>query len=131
MYQFTFRHSRLHPFLPYFITFFFKTTAISHLIIIHKTPLSALSIIRGNKPPIPKMYFSSLIQRSFLCSEVHHRFEHSPSVVGLLQCHSSGSVIQLSYTALEMTNQPQYPLIILNRAADSCEIVSYSNKNAF
>lgn len=66
MYQFTFRRSRLHPFLPYFFFYsFFFTTAIAHLIIIHKTPLSA---VRENKLPIQKMYFSSLIQRSFLSS---------------------------------------------------------------
>lgn len=68
MYQLACRRSRLHPFLPRFFSFLFFFFYHSHLIIIHKTPLSAVSAVRGNKLPIQKMYFSSLIRRSFLSS---------------------------------------------------------------
>lgn len=71
MYQFTFIRYRLHQFLPCSISFlplFFFTTLISHLIITHKTPLSAVSAIREEKSPIKKKKFFLLIQRSFFSS---------------------------------------------------------------
>lgn len=69
MYQFTFRRSRLHPFLQYFISFIplFLPTTISHLIIIHKTPLSAVRETE-KKNSNSKKWFFSLIQVSILSS---------------------------------------------------------------
>lgn len=52
MYQFTFRRSRLHPLLLLFFPPSFFTTTISHLIIFHKTPLSAVRERDNLQPPI-------------------------------------------------------------------------------
>lgn len=76
MYQFTFIRGRLHPFLLYFIVMFF-TTFISHLIIIHKTPLSGATAVRGRtkKNPIQELYFFP--HWFSILPLLPHWFEHS------------------------------------------------------